>query len=90
MTTSGEAACADLVTVLRQALIALGRAGQPEDANRLAARAWWCLRDRSPDQAERVNRTMHILARLEASPDQSSPNQASSNQASSNHGGDHR
>jgi len=56
------------VDVLLRALRALGEAGQPDAANRLAARAWLALRDEHPRQAQRVNGTMHHLARLPQEP----------------------
>jgi hypothetical protein len=52
--------------VLVKTLRALGHAGHPDAASRLAARAWWALRDTRPREAERVNGTMHYLARLMA------------------------
>jgi hypothetical protein len=52
------------VDVLVKTLRALGQAGQPDTANRLAARAWWVLRERRPREAERINGAMHYLARL--------------------------
>lgn len=51
--------------VLVKTLRALGQNGQPEAANQLAARAYWALRPSAPDEAERINGTMHFLARLE-------------------------
>jgi hypothetical protein len=57
---------AAVITVLREALLALGEAGHPIRANRLAARAWSSLRSGWPEHAETLNRTMHVLARLEA------------------------
>jgi len=56
------------VDVLLRALRALGEAGQPDAASRLAARAWLALRDEHPRQAQRVNGTMHHLARLPQEP----------------------
>lgn len=53
--------------VLVKTLRALGQNGQPEAANRLAAKAYWALRPTSPEQAERINGAMHYLARLETS-----------------------
>lgn len=55
--------------VLVKALRALGQAGRPDAASRLAAQAWWVLRDPHPREAERVNGVMHFLARLPAEPD---------------------
>lgn len=59
----------DLSDVLVRTLRALGDAGRPVRASRLAARAWWRLREDWPRQAERINGTMHYLARLPAEPD---------------------
>lgn len=63
-----EAAVDDVVAgttdVLVRTLRALGQAGRPDAASRLAARAWWLLRDTNPREAERVNGAMHYLARL--------------------------
>lgn len=53
-----------LMQVLTRALRRLGEAGQPEDANRLAARAWSAIRHQHPAEAERINGTMHYLSRL--------------------------
>ena len=71
----GDEASADntvtaLTDVLVRALRDLGTSGRPVRASRLAARAWWSLRDRWPAQAEHVNGVMHYLARLPAEPDQ--------------------
>ena len=55
--------------VLVKALRALGNAGRPDAASRLAAKAWWALRTTRPREAERVNGAMHYLARLPAEPD---------------------
>lgn len=49
---------------LIKALRALGRSGDPDTANRLAAQAWLALRDEHPRQAERLNGAMHYLVRL--------------------------
>ncbi len=61
---------ADTVAILVKALRELGTAGQPAAASRLAARAWWVLREASPREAEHINGAMHFLARL---PDESTP-----------------
>lgn len=52
--------------VLVKALHSLGAAGRPDEASRLAARAWWVLRDSRPREAEHINGVMHYLARLPA------------------------
>lgn len=56
----------DLVMLFTKALRKLGEAGQPEEASMLGAQAWWALKDSDPRGAERVNGTMHYLARLAA------------------------
>lgn len=53
-----------LLQVLTRALRRLGQVGHPEDANRLAARAWSSIRHAHPDEAERLNGAMHYLSRL--------------------------
>lgn len=59
----------ELVTLFAKALRRLGDAGQPQEASRLAAQAWWTLKDEDPRAAEHVNGVMHYLARLEAAQD---------------------
>lgn len=59
-----EEAITGMTDLLVKAVRALGAAGEPETASRLAGKAWWVLKD-WPRQAERVNGTMHYLARLE-------------------------
>ena len=68
--SSAEAqdALVETTDVLVKALRALGRAGHPDVASRLAAKAWWALRGTRPREAERVNGAMHYLARLPAEP----------------------
>lgn len=56
------------VGYLIKALRAIGRSGDPDAANRLAAQAWLALRDARPREAERLNGAMHYLARLPQSP----------------------
>jgi uncharacterized protein (DUF2249 family) len=53
----------ELAALLAAALRALGDAGQPEAANRLAGRAWSALRRTQPVAAQRINGLMHRLAR---------------------------
>ena len=55
---------AGLTAVLIDALRALGSAGHPETACRLAGRAYAVLRHEHPAQAQRINALMHRLARL--------------------------
>jgi uncharacterized protein (DUF2249 family) len=62
----------DTVDVLSQTLKALGKAGRPVEASRLAAQAWHVLRRPHPKEAERINTLMHYLARL---PDEVDPHQ---------------
>lgn len=54
--------------VLVKTLRALGQAGHPDAASRLAAKAWWALRPSRPREAERINGVLHYLARLPAEP----------------------
>ena len=61
-------ALGETTDVLVKTLRALGRAGHPDAASRLAAKAWWALRGTRPREAERVNGAMHYLARLPAEP----------------------
>jgi len=55
---------AETTDILIRSLRALGRAGHPDAASRLAARAWATLRDVRPREAERLNGTLHYLAGL--------------------------
>jgi len=57
----------DLVALFVKALRRLGNAGEPEEASKLAAQAWWALKDTDPRAAEHVNGVMHYLAGLEES-----------------------
>lgn len=54
-------ATAGLVDVLLDALAALGEAGRPDDANRLAGAAYASLRRHDRAQAQRINVLMHRL-----------------------------
>ncbi|WP_417563262.1 hypothetical protein [Microbacterium sp.] len=66
-TTAGGAAAhgdRDIVTLFTKALRALGKAGRADEAMTLGGQAWWGLKDSDPRAAERVNGTMHYLARL--------------------------
>lgn len=76
-----DSAAEQLVTgmtdLLVKAVRALGAAGEPETASRLAGKAWWMLKD-WPRQAERVNGTMHYLARLESGPTAEAPAETAS------------
>ncbi|MBS1881861.1 MAG: hypothetical protein JSS97_02760 [Actinobacteria bacterium] len=58
-------AVAELVDVLLGALAALGEAGRPTTANRLAGAAYASLRRRDPEQAQRLNALMHRLVKRE-------------------------
>lgn len=55
-----------LTRVLAKACRQLGDAGHPRDAGKLAAAGWALLREDHPKQAERLDGTMHYVARLEA------------------------
>ncbi|MCU6479372.1 hypothetical protein QO003_001580 [Arthrobacter silviterrae] len=71
----GDDALVATVGHLIKALRALGLSGDPDAANRIAARAWLALRDGQPRQAERLNGAMHYLVRLPQGPgtDSTSP-----------------
>jgi hypothetical protein len=47
--------------LLDRAVRALGDAGETDAAARIAAEAWWLLRDPSPRCARRLNATLHYL-----------------------------
>ena len=55
-----------LTAVLVRALRELGKAGEPEAANRFGAEAYAALRRDEPRAAERLNGVMHYLVRLES------------------------
>jgi hypothetical protein len=68
--TAGASSSPDVVDgltrVLAKACRRLGDAGHPEDAAALAAQGWALVRQVHPAQADRLDGTMHYLARLEA------------------------
>jgi uncharacterized protein (DUF2249 family) len=66
-------AVAALNRVLREALTALGRAGHPEAASRLAGQAWSALRHGHPAEAQRINALMHGLAKMPSEPEGEPP-----------------
>jgi hypothetical protein len=74
--TAGASSSPDVVDgltrVLAKACRRLGDAGHPEDAAALAAQGWALVRQVHPAQAERLDGTMHYLARLESSPNATS------------------
>mgnify|MGYP000920421397 CR=1 FL=1 len=57
-------ALSDVTEVLIRALREVGKSGKPDQANRLAARAWLALRTEHPREAQQINGLMHFLARL--------------------------
>lgn len=63
----------DIVTLFTKALRELGKAGRADEAMRLAGQAWWGLKDTDERGAERVNGTMHYLARLLEDPAATEP-----------------
>ncbi|MEO7006886.1 MAG: hypothetical protein ABI065_07620 [Terrimesophilobacter sp.] len=64
--SDGPDAIDGLTRVLAKACRQLGDSGHPKDAAALAAQGWALLRTRHPAQADRLDGTMHYLARLEA------------------------
>lgn len=75
---------ASLTAVLAKSLRALGKAGQPDVASRLADTGWSVLRHGHPREAEKINGTMHYLARLPGSPTSSELAQADSHSTTEN------
>ena len=61
---AAAAVVSGMTDLLVKAVRALGAAGEPEQASRIAGKAWWVLKEH-PRQAERINGTMHYLAKLE-------------------------
>ncbi|MBX3088527.1 MAG: hypothetical protein KF742_08540 [Cryobacterium sp.] len=55
---------AELLQALVRSLRKLGEAGHPDEASRIAAKVYSALRHDDPASAERINGTMHYLARL--------------------------
>jgi hypothetical protein len=47
--------------LLDRAVRGLGDAGEPDAAARIAAEAWWVVRDDAPTCARRLNATLHYL-----------------------------
>ncbi|MEY9258309.1 hypothetical protein ABH903_001328 [Brevibacterium epidermidis] len=72
----------ELTAVLAKSLRALGKAGQPDEASRLGATGWSLLRHDHPREAEKINGTMHYLARLPGSPSSGELAQADSHSTS--------
>ena len=72
----------ELTAVLAKSLRALGKAGQPDEASRLGATGWSLLRHEHPREAEKINGTMHYLARLPGSPSSGELAQADSHSTS--------
>lgn len=61
---SGKDTVATINRLFVTALTALARAGEAEQACRLAASGWWALRDDNAREAERLNAALHGLVRL--------------------------
>ena len=72
----------ELTAVLAKSLRALGKAGQPDEASRLGATGWSLLQHDHPREAEKINGTMHYLARLPGSPSSGELAQADSHSTS--------
>lgn len=54
----------ELTGVLVKATLALGRAGQPVEASRLAAAGWSAVRNDCPKAAQKLNNVLHTLSNL--------------------------
>jgi uncharacterized protein (DUF2249 family) len=61
-------ACDELAAVLARTAVALGRAGHPAQASRLAAVGYTAVRRERPAAAQRLNAAMHALARMPEHP----------------------
>ncbi len=59
---AGPAPIAGLNRLLVQALLALARAGEGEQACRIAARGWSLLRQHDAREAERLTAALHSLS----------------------------
>lgn len=53
-----------LADALTKAVVALGRAGEPEQASRIAARAYADIRAAAPAAAQQLNNALHGLAKM--------------------------
>ncbi|HEU4976467.1 MAG TPA: DUF2249 domain-containing protein [Baekduia sp.] len=60
--------CDALAAALGRAALALGRAGRPTEASRLAAAGYVAVRREHPGAARRLNGVMHALARMSEQP----------------------
>jgi uncharacterized protein (DUF2249 family) len=65
---NGSDACFAVASVLGRTALALGRAGRPTEASRLAAEAYVAVRVEHPAAARRLNGVMHALARMADTP----------------------
>ena len=83
-TSDPDELVASLTVVLTKSLRALGKAGQPDEASRLAATGWSLLRHEHPREAEKINGMMHFLARLPGSPTSGDLAQADSHSTTEN------
>ena len=59
--------------LLDRAVRALGAAGEPDAASRIAAEGWWIVREPSPRAGRRLNAALHYLA-LSLAPKSMEPN----------------
>jgi hypothetical protein len=59
--------------LLDRAVRALGAAGEPDAASRIAAEGWWIVREPSPRAGRRLNAALHYLA-LFSGPKSTQPN----------------
>jgi hypothetical protein len=65
-----------LADALVRAVVALGRAGDPEQASRIAARAHADIRRSDPQTAQKLNNVLHGLARMPGMPERATGPQA--------------
>lgn len=63
--SNGECATVEELTgVLVKAVMALGRAGEPVEASRLAAAGWSAVRNDCPKAAQKLNNVLHTLSSM--------------------------
>jgi uncharacterized protein (DUF2249 family) len=60
-TPTAEETLEQLGRLLDRSVRALGEAGEPDAACRLAAEGWWLVREPAPRAARRLNATLHYL-----------------------------
>lgn len=65
-----------LTDALTKAVVALGRAGEPEQASRIAGKAYAEVRQTAPKAAQKLSNAMHGIVRMPGMPARPSDPQA--------------